>query len=384
MNSWLGVSFLWGCLLLGLASCGELNDPFLLPYGPKNGDVFATRQGCSLGTDLEHSFKIGNKTVEKVYVCLDGVLKFSTPPELFQDYDYWYWGWWWWDNEFDWIHYAIVAPFLSNHGTDGRFLDDRCSYSVEENSFYGYDGSDWCREVYSESFNDYSSWYRPWDHSTIEEHLHQIKQLHDRNLTREQLEVIVHGDDETARLYFGNDTTKYVNLADNIMRRQVTEGEDLEILTKIIQLKEGADDVIVDWALVVTWYKIRFHCYGNDWSDTETEDSFNWDSNRCFASFQLSVACGSERCFSIFNYFEVNGSPYEWWYAEIYCGLFTKQGKFIIDLWDFWRAILGCIPFLVTMFATWTIWPVILGWVLVRVSPSLGRHYFRPNRVQNW
>ena len=116
-----------------------------------------------------------------------------------------------------------------------------------------------------------------------------------------------------------------MNLADNIMRRQVTEGEDLEILTKIIQQNEGADDVIMDWALVVTWYKIRFKCSGNDWSDTETEDSFNWDNDRCFASFQLSVACGLERCFSIFNYFEVNGNPdhYYWYTHDFYCGLFT-------------------------------------------------------------
>ena len=342
MNSWLGVSFLWGCLLLGLTWCGELKDPFLLPYGPKNGDMFATKEGCSLATDLDHSFKIGNKTVDKVYVCLDGVLKFSTTSELFRDNN-----WWWWRDDFSRIDYAIVAPFLSDHEIDHRFLDDRCSYSVEENSFYGYEGSDWCRAVYSENFNEHNSWYRPWRDSPTEEHLEQIKQLHSRNLTREQLEVMVHVDDETARLYFGNDTTKYVNLAENIMRRQVTEGEDLEILTKVIQQKEGADDVIVDWALAITWYKIPFRCNGNDWSNTEAEDSFNWNSNRCFASFQLSVACGSEKCFSIFNYFEVNGSPrYWWWHSKVYCGLFNGQGKFFSRSLRFLESNSGTYSFL--------------------------------------
>ena len=151
-----------------------------------------------------------------------------------------------------------------------------------------------------------------------EKQLSRIKELHDRDLTEKRLQLLVRDDDEDALQFFGRESTKYVNLAGNIMRRQVTEGEDLQILTELIQQREDSADVIVEWALVVTWYKIKFDCDRNDW---ETQDRF------CFASFQLVVTCGATRCFSIFNYFEINGRPVELMKWKFYCGMFTQESE---------------------------------------------------------
>ena len=316
-------------LLYGLVRSRELNDPFLLPFGRQNGDKFATRNGCSLGEDLEHSFKIGNQTVNKVYACLDGVLKFSIPEDLFKRPSF---------EDFDEMNYTIVAPFFSQHRIDHHFLDEKCLYSVEENSFYLY-GDYWCRETYEDSFNDhYQLYWSNWvssqslNPSEQENHLNRIKQLHDRELTEEELQQLVHDDDGAARTYFGKNTTKYVNLANNIMRRQVTHGEELNILTKLIQQSENSSDVVVDWALIVTWYKIRVYCTESDWSMDDTwidehHSLFRQDTDRCFASFQLILTCSPQRCFSIFNYFEINGRPRLSASTRILCGLFTYQSN---------------------------------------------------------
>ena len=303
----LGFLILLGCCLPGIIETEDLEDPFLLPFGPKHGDQYATRDGCSLAHNLDQNFKIGNTTVDRVYVCLDGFMKFSTPQELFNS---------WVFVEFDSTNSAVVAPFLSRHEIDQRFLDKRCTYTVEENSFYGQNRWNWCSVMYEEKFW-VPEWYyydRPWLNRNANQ-LSRIKKLHDRDLTDYQLQLLVRDDDEDSREFFGRDSTKYVNMAGNIMSRQVTEGEDLQILTKLIQHIDDSADVIVEWALVVTWYKIEFHCEKNDW---ETPD------NRCFASFQLVVTCGADRCFSIFNYFEINGRPQEWWSErKFYCGMFT-------------------------------------------------------------
>ena len=306
----LGFLILLGCCLPGIIETEDLEDPFLLPFGPKHGDQYATRDGCSLAHNLDQNFKIGNTTVDRVYVCLDGFMKFSTPQELFNS---------WVFVEFDSTNSAVVAPFLSRHEIDQRFLDKRCTYTVEENSFYEpYRWWSACSVMYEESswgpFWHYTNpGGYPWLYSN-ENQFSLLKKLHDRDLTEKRLQLLVREDDEDARQFFGSDSTKYVNMADRIMRRQVTEGEELQILTKLIQHTERIADFIPEWALVVTWYKIQFSCDRNDW---ETQD------NRCFASFQLVVTCGADRCFSIFNYFEINGRPYEWSERKFYCGMFT-------------------------------------------------------------
>ena len=80
-----------------------------MPFGPDHGDAFATREGCSLGVDLEQNFKIGNQRIDTIYACLDGVLKFITPVQIYESSVF---------GGFNWIDYPIVAPFLANHGIE--------------------------------------------------------------------------------------------------------------------------------------------------------------------------------------------------------------------------------------------------------------------------
>ena len=282
-----------------------------MPFGPDHGDSFATREQCSLGMDLEHAFKIGNEVLNKVYVCLDGVVKFNASEALFSNY--------WTFDDFDSIDYPIVAPFLTQHRIERYFIDDRCAYSDEENSFYGL-SIPWCFETYPELSTEYGSYSYLGNLDPVagEEHLKRLRKLNDRQLTKEQLESLVLEDDEAARQHYGKNTTKYVNLASHVLRRQVTEGDDLEILKKVIQRKDNTNDVMLEWALVVTWYKIKFRCE----RDIELHN--------CFASFQLVVTCSSNRCFTVFNYFEVNGKPRE--NFNFFCGLFSYQSKTCIFL----------------------------------------------------
>ena len=327
------------CVVCGhAASIPDTDDPFLLPFGPKHRDAFASREGCSLAMDLDQSFKIGNSTVEKAYVCLNGVIKFNLPGELFvQTPTYWEWNDF---PDFQAIDYPIVAPFLALHRLENRFLDYRCLYSVEENSFYG--NQFWCMEIYEEYFHPagtlyqyFSRDFRPDNVMAADETMELFKELHERDLTKSDLATIIHKDDEVALWFFGQNSTKYVNLADNIFSRQITSGEDLEILNKVITgTMENSENFVGQWSLVVTWYKIRVrHC------DSSTGVVIGYYFYECSVSFQIIIVCSEEgdisgRCFVIFNYFETTGLS--WWqlvnaqFLEQHCGFMADRSKYTV------------------------------------------------------
>ena len=289
----------------------QMEDPFLLPFGPKHGDEFATREGCSLPLDLERTFNIGNTTVKSAYVCLDGVITFKLPDQLFDQSE---------SFDFDAIDYPIVAPFLAPHRFETVFLDYRCVYTQEENSFYG--NQEWC-----ELLNGTPELLVPnLDHENnkelAEQNMKIVKAMHQKDLSqRERNELFnkfvksqMDTDDFEALTYFGAATTKYVNLANTITKRQIEKGhKDLEVLSKLIRVRERNANFTASWAFVTTWYKFLTECSGITYPLP--------------VSFQIAIACGndasseasSRRCFVINTYFELPericlSSP------KIYCG----------------------------------------------------------------
>ena len=208
-----------------------MEDPFILPIGTEYGDTFSSRQRCSLGVELQNTFRLEDQTIDKVYVCPDGVMMFSdnTNYNIFDS--------WFPTQEFDNFDFPVVAPFLAAHGHEWRFLDEMCNYTIEENSLYAL-SIYWCRQAFSEHFYEKTIYNYFGDESFVE----MAKTMSDRNLGEidvAALEELVRSDDETARAHFGLDTTKYPNLASHVMRREVTDAEDLEILNKLIRQKEG-------------------------------------------------------------------------------------------------------------------------------------------------
>ena len=107
-------------------------------------------------------------------------------------------------------------------------------------------------------------------------------------------------DDEKSLVVLGQDT-KYVNLAGNVLKRETTNPNDLDLITSFIQ--RGVPDFEAVSAYVVTWYKIG------------TKQRRDW-----FNSFQCIVTCGVDKCFIVFDYLEKDWEAY-----------YTSMPKITID-----------------------------------------------------
>ena len=93
-------------------------------------------------------------------------------------------------------------------------------------------------------------------------------------------------DDEISRLLLGENSTKYVNLAGNVLKRETREESDLNVINSFIS--QGDRSFLAEFAYVVTWYKI---------GTTDDASLFN--------TFQCIITCGAESCFIIYDFCEL-------------------------------------------------------------------------------
>ena len=229
------ITLLWFVFFGKLLNASNLPDPFILPFGQENGDTFSKVGSCSLAVELERSFRLNNKTIDKVYVCWDGYMMFDSEHWVFPSGGTL--------RNFQSVSQPLIAPFYADHGIERRFLDSRCEYTLEETTFYASD-MNWCREFFSDFFYDryfhdiyhYYTWRLT---SNNEDRLEISKIMQQNDFDREKLKELVREDDEATLEFFGKETTRYPNLVNHAMRRQVTEGEDLEILNRLIRHKKG-------------------------------------------------------------------------------------------------------------------------------------------------
>ena len=287
-----------------------LEEPFLLSFGPAYGDSFSnqrlihTRDNqfdsrvCSLPQILETPFNLSGFQFDWLFVCLNGVIElhsfgFSNVQKNS------------WLNEAD-IYPLTINVFktgVSETSVQDGQVDYLCALALNASSvndlYYQYFDDVACPGISKN--RDRWSWLNAvtmsgWtDRDTLESVINwNIEGRHQKN-------VDFHSDDELSRRIFGEQSTKYVNLANNIFHRESTNDSDLAILTEVIRSDPNNFQFHATWCVVVTWYKV---------SSAPASDQIY--SLKWFNSFQLILVCDngsqegiSAKCFAIYDYYEL-------------------------------------------------------------------------------
>ena len=267
--------------LIGIIETTNLNleEPFYFPFGPDYNDTFNPKVpgACSSEQKFDYSFKFGPNFYSSLFVCNNGIIEFKTVNVT-----------------------ATIAPFVADVDTRDQFFDRMC--------FYPY-------QTYDDKFDIFApSWTPFYEAACLAANTSAMFSINFytndyivneivRNKTIDWEQRLFAGstfhlnyDDYISRLVFGNETTKYVNLANNIFKRQLSLSD--KVLCEELIRKKVAN-FIAEWGYVATWYKV-----GTLWYRI---DAFN--------SFQVIIICGSvetvKRCFTLFDYFELQWNRWQ-------------------------------------------------------------------------
>ena len=264
----------------------SLDEPFYFKFGPQcTDDTFLSKDvdHCSEET-LSRSFSFGNVERSTLFVCVNGIIAFDTPVANYST------------NYFETSNHAMIAPFFADVYLVDNFIDymcvDRTNYEVGTDSAHWYEFEPICGLFHSQEEKSlYYGAIRFRGHTILNETLRFLVAFHEDTIFQPNI-TNVHFDDYISRLVFGQRTTKYVNLANNVFKREMSDA-DLHNANALIA--NNLFGISFDWGYVVTWYKVLAFP-GN-------LDGFN--------SFQAAIACGvvseisQRRCFSIFDFFEL-------------------------------------------------------------------------------
>ena len=254
----------------------DLEEPFLFPFGPAHNDTFNPKisDHCSSYQNLTYPLKFGNVTFSPggLSVCMHGYVILASP-----------------------IDTVFISPFYLGIDTNDQFFDQMCNYNYND-GFYNY---------YYENGNFENNFAEKacvlWRANTTvnftlnfnENYIYnetirnKIIEWEEKTFTASTFDLFY--DDYISRLVFGKQTTKYVNLANNIFKREL--GSSDKILAREL-IREKIDNFTTDWGFVATWYKV---------GRSNRVDAFN--------SFQATILCGFvdavKRCFVMFDYFQL-------------------------------------------------------------------------------
>ena len=153
----------------------------------------------------------------------------------------------------------------------------------------------------------------------------QIAAIHEWNefITQHTGNVDISTDDDLAKAIFGSDTTKYVNLANNVFKRVTKKESDLYIVNSIVsELYPGFSAA---WAVVATWYKLPGSMSG----------SFAYNSYQAVITCDFKIESTNEDdiCVVLFDYFEMQwtGAESAWQRVIAQCGVKENKGKLAIS-----------------------------------------------------
>ena len=254
----------------------DLPEPFLLPFGPQHNDSFTRKMddGCSDEQFLSRRFRFGSLTFDSLYVCTNGHISFGSGNSIL----------WWSSSD------TFITPFLADADIEENIFD----YGCFDSSYPG-----WRENICNlyHRLDQYSSgFYNHYINSYVgDPNLEQA--IEDWNaMSFRASELNVRRDDELTLLLMRRNTTKYVNLVNNIMKREVTSQSDLDILTDLID--DFEPNFEASFAYVVTFYKNSRY--------PGILDEVN--------SYQVVIVCDNfggpwnrtqDHCFCLFDYFEI-------------------------------------------------------------------------------
>ena len=178
------------------------------------------------------------------------------------------------------IHQAITRTHVAT-----QFFDYSCLYSLELVSAASF-LDDLCSKIVNRG-NPTSSYPLLNTYGIEDEKTLAAVSDWNEKIMKQPMEVLdITFDDEISKLLFGENSTKYVNLAGNVFKRETTKESDLDIISAFIN--RGIPSFRATFAYVVTWYKIG-----------TTEDA------RLFNSFQCVITCGAASCFILYDIYEI-------------------------------------------------------------------------------
>ena len=203
---------------------------------------------CYFAGTLKRPFTFGSVAVENFLVCPTGMISLKNPTDGYviargeHNKDT-----------------AVIAPLLYDTSYPQTiYFDYSCLPS--DNPMFEYPKH--C-SAYDVSFN-------------FSEHMYN-----------EATDFNVRSDDESSKALFGINSTKYVNLAGNVFKREITSPSDFETINQLISTH--IPDFHATSGYVATWYKVGHR-----------------HNASLFNSFQCIIACSSDNgCVIINDYSEI-------------------------------------------------------------------------------
>ena len=287
----------------------SLDEPFYFKFGPQcTDDTFLSKSldHCSEET-LSQRFSFGNIERSTLFVCVNGIIAFDTPVANYST------------NYFETSNHAMIAPFFADVYLVDNFIDymcvDKTNYEVGTDSGNWYEFERICGFYHDEEEISLSNEAINFREDYIpNETIRDLVSLHENKVFHRN-ETNVTFDDDISRLVFGQRTTKYVNLANNVFKREMS---DVDLNNANALIANNLFGISFDWGYVVTWYKVS--------AFPGRLDGFN--------SFQAAIACGvaseysQRRCFSIFDFFELEWVYNNWQEGFSISGFNGGNGNF--------------------------------------------------------
>ena len=274
----------------------EPDEPFLLRFGPQAGDKYISRGNkCSQPQILERKITVLGKSVSFVLICEDGYLSFTHREETSNNLLV--------TGTFS-SDTVVIAPLLIHRNYYGyettiEFLDYSCLYSLEFYSAESY-FNDGCSQILSRE-NPTSSFPLLSTYGISDDQkLAAVVEWNEKIMKTPLHTLDITVDDEISRFLLGENSTKYVNLAGNVLKRETREESDLSVIDAFIS--QGDPSFRAQFAYVVTWYKI---------GTTDDASLFN--------TFQCIITCGADSCFIIHDFYQL-----QWGEASFLTGIRFK------------------------------------------------------------
>ena len=316
----------------------RVKQPFLLPFGPKHGDTFVKKSN----TEEHIRFNLENNEI-----TLNGVnysyFTVSTRGKAYLHQNEDHYDWYWNDCYylgFDSLHCHRILTFviqgLSYINTIDNLIDYTCTEVYldehEADILYQFDVEEFCPLLPDKKKESEEVWWPHWalvfdnswrvgydDEILTEQQRDAIESWNDMLPVVSKNDVNITSDDNLAKAIFGSDTTNFVNLANNLFKRETTKEADLWALTSFVS--QFKPEFEASWAFVATWYKVPAVEIGTL--------SYN--------SYQAVITCDvkndttpyDDECYVIFDYYEMQWTgSWQTTRSPARCGVKANSSKF--------------------------------------------------------
>ena len=294
------------------------DEPFLLPFGPSHGDKFERKgnsdywwRQCRNKESVTSQYYVESNVYEFITLCNEGFLLLTENNACTY-------------SSFSYCPSPVFAIYPMEYAnTIDNLIDYMCSknyFDREDTELGRWRIYEFCPFV---TYNHDLEWYASWmydddrknQYGITDEQIEAVEKWNDF-LSQNPGDIDIYSDDNLTRAVMGSDTTKYVNLVNNVFKRETRNESDLATLTTFMQpVSIGFQ---ATWAFVATWYKI----------------SQQWSPRFMYNSYQAILTCDESSgssdtpnsCFVIFDYFQIQWTGSDGGREPAHCGVKQDSG----------------------------------------------------------